>query len=167
MSYLSQPRIHFSGYFQADVSTVNNDVRHFDSSKFQSNYQLPQTDNQMNGWWNPEGTGAWRLVQCQISGGVLAGQTLSSQQDDPVIGKTLAGADGRVSGKLVDLDPQQQSVSEIWGLQVRLTDEEQKAIFLSDYRVAPFMDLWRRQQGQTAGDQTLAAYYQSVLENVG
>jgi hypothetical protein len=29
MSYLGAPRLHFAGTFQADVSTVNNRVSHF------------------------------------------------------------------------------------------------------------------------------------------
>ena len=103
MSYLAIPRMHFSGYFQADVSTVNNDVRHFDSSKFQPHYQLPETKERKNGWWNPEGTGAFRLVECKVTGGNLDGRLLSKPEDDPAIGMTLAGADGRVCGKLVDL----------------------------------------------------------------
>ena len=167
MSYLSAPRLHFSGFFQADVSTVNNDVRHFDSARFQSSYQSPQTSPQnMNGWWNPEGTGAFRLVGCKITGGIYEGQVLKTADDDPAIGLNLAGADGRVCGKLVDLDPQQQAVSEIWGLQVRLASDSGQALFSSDYRVAAFMDLWRRLQGSTQGDLALASYYQSVLENV-
>ena len=31
MSYLQFPRLAFTGKFQADVSTVNNDPRHFDN----------------------------------------------------------------------------------------------------------------------------------------
>ena len=34
MSYLNPTRVHFSGLFRADVSTVNNDDRHFDSATF-------------------------------------------------------------------------------------------------------------------------------------
>ncbi len=166
MSYLSSPRMHFAGYFQADVSTINNDVRHFDSAAFLPKYQLPQHGNEMNGWWNPEGSGAYRLVQCTITGGVLNGNPIATASDDPAIGMTISGSDGRVSGKLVDLDPQQQMVSQIWGMSVRLTDGSAKDLFNSEYRVAPFMNLWRRQQGPSQGDQTLAAKYQSVLENV-
>jgi hypothetical protein len=32
MSYLNPTRVHFSGQFRADVSTVNNDDRHFNST---------------------------------------------------------------------------------------------------------------------------------------
>ena len=124
MSYLSNTRLHFSGYFQSDVSTVNNDVRHFDSENFLPRYQKMKTDKLMNGWWNPEGGAAFRFVQCQITSGVLNGQAITDSHTDPAIGKILLGADGRVAGKMVDLDPQQQSVSEIWGFQLRLIDPD-------------------------------------------
>lgn len=32
MSYLDAPRLHFAGGFQADVSTINNDVRTFQAA---------------------------------------------------------------------------------------------------------------------------------------
>ena len=43
MSYLNPIRLHFSGQFQADPSTVNNDVRHFDNATFQPQFQQPQS----------------------------------------------------------------------------------------------------------------------------
>lgn len=43
MSYLNAVRLHFSGSFQADVSTVNNDVRHFDVANFQRPAGSPET----------------------------------------------------------------------------------------------------------------------------
>jgi len=39
MSYLDNIRLVFTGKFQADVSTVNNDVRHFDNATFQPVFQ--------------------------------------------------------------------------------------------------------------------------------
>jgi hypothetical protein len=41
MSYLNVVRLAFAGTFQADVSTVNNDVRHFDNASFEPAYQRP------------------------------------------------------------------------------------------------------------------------------
>lgn len=38
MSYLNRLRLAFTGSFQADVSTVNNDVRHYDNASFQPAY---------------------------------------------------------------------------------------------------------------------------------
>ena len=50
MSYLDDVRLVFSGKFQADVSTVNNDVRHFDSQSFQDSWQGLQDGPNWNGW---------------------------------------------------------------------------------------------------------------------
>ena len=65
MSYLQLPRLVFSGQFQADPSTVNNDPEHFNPAAFRSNYQLPGS-GASNGWWNPRGTGAWRFFDCKV-----------------------------------------------------------------------------------------------------
>jgi hypothetical protein len=34
MSYLGYPRLHFSGEFQSDVSSVNNETSNFDDARF-------------------------------------------------------------------------------------------------------------------------------------
>jgi hypothetical protein len=66
VSYLERPRFTFSGRFEADVSTVNNNAANFDTATF-----LPECDTpgvlvvdpqrnpirMTNGWWNPTGTG--------------------------------------------------------------------------------------------------------------
>ncbi|MBB3121839.1 hypothetical protein [Pseudoduganella violacea] len=162
MSYLDQPRLNFSGMFQADVSTINNDVTNYNNATFTPEKQKLSKDS-----WNPEGTGNFRLIDCQITGGVLNGKLLSSAQDDPAIGMLLENARERVYGKLVDLDPQQQMVSAIWGMQLRLSDGAGANLFVGDYEPAAFINLWKRQQHESAfHDQTLAAIYQSVLSQV-
>lgn len=172
MSYLQFPRIHFAGRFQADTSTVNNDVRHFDSEKFRQDFQAPmlvedQKIVKYNGYWNPEGTGAWRLLGCRVTAAVVDGRTMTDSSEDPVVGQIVGGSTDRVSGKLVDLDPQQQMVSQIWGLAVNLHDANGVPSFTSDFEVAPFCDLWLRQQNADHFlDQQLAAAYQSVLTGV-
>ena len=50
MSYLDSPRLHFDGWFQADVSTINNDVRFYQNASFVPEYQ----ELNQNGSWNPE-----------------------------------------------------------------------------------------------------------------
>ena len=162
MSYLDIPRLHFSGRFQADVSTVNNDVRYFDNAGFKDAYQT--TDG--GGGWNPEGTGIFRLVDCKITGARTAQGALRTAADDPVIGMALENADDRVFGKLVDLDPQQQVVSQIWGLKLRLTDGREPALFAGEFATAAFINLWQRQQTGLPTDQMLAAVYQSILSKV-
>jgi len=163
MSYLDVPRMNFSGMFQADVSTINNDVANFDVATFDPAQQELGKD----GSWNPEGTGSFRLVGCTISGARLGNRLLATPQDDPAIGMLLENSGQRVSGKLVDLDPQQQMVSAIWGMQVRLADSAGQSLMQGDYKSAAFTNLWKRQQHISAmNDQTLAAVFQSVLCNV-
>jgi hypothetical protein len=54
--YLMLPRLHFAGRFQADVSTLNNDPDNFSAAR-------PQL------YWNPMGTGSFRLLGCVVRGG--------------------------------------------------------------------------------------------------
>lgn len=76
MSYLGLPRLTFSGLFEADVNTVNNDVRNFDVATFEPRFQTvqePAPDGKgliYNGWWNPRGFNAFRLLECVATGGV-------------------------------------------------------------------------------------------------
>lgn len=156
MSYLDSPRLHFRGWFQADVSTINNDIRFYQNTSFVPEYQGLNS----NGSWNPEGTGIFRILDCAVTGGYLNGQAAA------VDGITVQNASQRAPGKLVDLDPQQQMVSEIWGMQIRLVDAAGKALLESDFQPAAFINLWFRQQTGVRRDQQLAAVYQSVLENV-
>jgi hypothetical protein len=153
MSYLDSPRLHFRGWFQADVSTINNDVRFFQNASFVPEYQqltqVPDDTSQNN--WNPEGTGVFRFLDCNVT-------SLATV--------TVQNAANRAPGKLVDLDPQQQMVSQIWGMQIRLVDEAGKTLVQGEFKPAAFTNLWRRQQEGLFNDQQLTAVYQSVLEGV-
>ena len=163
MSYLDIPRLHFSGRFQANISTINNDVRHYSNAGFKSEYQTMAG----GGGWNPEGTAIFRLVDCRITGARTAHKLMTSPADDPVIGMALENADDRAFGKLVDLDPQQQMVSQIWGMRLRLSAGATSEPFVGEYVPAGFTNLWLRQQNATDPmDQMLAAVYQSVLRGV-
>jgi hypothetical protein len=162
MSYLDSPRIHFRGWFQADVSTINNDVRMFQNDSFVPEYQQLNT----NGSWNPKGTAVFRILDCSVTGGFLNGQALTTPQDDAIIGLTLQNATDRAPGKLVDLDPQQQMVSMIFGMQVRIAGPHSETVLEGEFRPAPFTNLWKRQQTGPKTDQQLCAYYQSVLGDV-
>ena len=165
MSYLDIPRIVFTGHFQADVSTVNNDVRYFDNAAFQKKYQDLSVSGD-DGGWNPEGTAIFRFVGCRITGAQLGSQQITSAAQDLVIGMALENADDRVFGKLVDLDPQQQMVSQIWGMQLRLDDGTEKALFSGSFVPVAFTNLFKRQQNSAFLDQALGAVYQSVLRDV-
>lgn len=161
MSYLDSPRLHFRGWFQADVSTINNDIRTFQNASFVPEYQQLN----QNGSWNPEGTGIFRILDCTVTGGFINGRQMAPG-DDPAIGMTVQNADQNAPGKLVDLDPQQQMVSQIWGMQVRLVDPALKTVLRGEFKPAAFINLWQRQVKGARMDQQLAACYQSVLEDV-
>jgi hypothetical protein len=162
MSYLDSPRLHFRGWFQADVSTINNDVRMFQNDSFVPDYQQLNS----NGSWNPQGTAVFRILDCSVTGGFMDGRLLTTPQDDPIIGLTLQNATDRAPGKLVDLDPQQQMVSMIFGMYVRLAGPHAEALFEGAFKATAFTNLWKRQQTGPRTDQQLCAYYQSVLEHV-
>ncbi|HEY4244698.1 MAG TPA: hypothetical protein VGM88_33015 [Kofleriaceae bacterium] len=160
-------RMSFAGTFQADVSTVNNDVRHFDNATFQSSYQQPQdpTTGVMNGWWNPTGSGAFRLLDCRITQATLADGS-PAPASDPVYALAIAGSPDRSSGKLVDLDPQWQMASAIWGLDVRLTDGHDPQVLAGRFAPNAFRDLWFSRNVNQSGDRAASATFQSVLEGV-
>lgn len=163
MSYLNALRLHFSGQFQANISTVNNDPGHFDNATFQSNYQEMQGPTGMNGRFNPQGDAAFRLLGCTIT----TAWTPSGQvgPSDPVLGHIVADSDDRVPAKLVDLDSEQQMVSTIWGLKVRIADASGNTLVQGKFKPAAFIDLWIRAVGG-GGDVPMGAMWQSVLTDL-
>lgn len=162
MSYLSQSlRLHFAGRFQATVSTVNNDVTHFDNANFKPNYQDRQTKTHPNGWWNPDGDGVWRLLGCGITAAYMADGT-AVPGTDPVLGMSIADSDNSAPAKIVDLDPQQQLVSTIFGLQVRISTGNGDTLMRGKFDPAAFTDLWGKVNGATA-DMAYGAMWQSVI----
>src|SRR5271165_5337799 len=156
LSYLDSPRLHFRGWFQADVSTINNDVTAFD---------IGPSAGPPDPGWNPEGTGSFRLLDCVVTGGFLDGRQLLVD-DDPALGMTIENSNDRPPAKLVDLDPQQQMVSMIFGMQVRLVSSSLQTILRGEFKPAAFINLWKRQVTGLRMDQQLGAMYQSVLQDV-
>lgn len=167
MSYLNSLRLHFAGQFQANISTVNNDPVHFYNLVFKPSYQelAGPNFNPPNGWFSPQGDAAWRLLGCTVTAAWTPdGQV---QPPDAVLQCIVADSDGQVPAKLCDLDPEQQLVSEIWGLQVRIADANGNTLLRGDFEPAAFIDIWDRAQGQVAGgDSDAGAMYQSVLTNL-
>jgi hypothetical protein len=161
MSYLNPLRLHFAGTFQAAVSTVNNDPTHFNNQTFKPEYQELQTATAANGWWNPWGAADWRLIGCKVTSAWLANGRAAGRSD-PIRRYMVADSDSQVAGKLVDLDPQQQTVSEIWGLEVRICDEGGATLLRGQFEPVGFMDIWARYP-PISGDGQAGAFYQSVL----
>ena len=171
MSYLDPLRLHFAGRFQANVSTVNNDPGHFDNAIFQPAWQTMEgiNMNPPNGWFNPEGDADWRFLGCAITSAWMPTATSPSAAvpaSDPVLACLIADSDAKAPAKLVDLDPEQQLVSEIWGLQVRIADADGNTLLRGDYDPAAFIDIWDRATISAGGDADAGAMYQSILTNL-
>jgi Ferritin-like len=154
VSYLGYPRIHFSGKFQADVSTVNNAAAWFDDARFAARYQRLG----VGGSWNPRGSGAWRLKDCRVRSAVQG----DGSPTDELSAAVLRDAGARVSAKLVDLDPQQQGVSMIFGLRLSLHLPGVGTALSGDFAPTPFSNLWPR-FFEGKGNARWSAAYQSTL----
>jgi len=163
MSYISIPRLAFSGSFEADVSTINNDVRHYNVDTFKSRFQDMQNQEALNGWWNPEGSGAFRLWGVRITDALLEfGQNNTS---DPIIGLSVNAQSDQSSAKLVDLDPQMQTVSTIFGLKITLTDGNNE--YMSGfYQAAPFRDIYFGRQDGKSRSEAASSKFTSILTNI-
>jgi hypothetical protein len=155
VSYLNGPRLIFSGRFQADVSTVNNDP---------ANYAPQPPRGVRDGAWNPRGTGIFRLLTCAVTAATYADG--SPATGDPVLTLSLLDGAPRPPGKLVDLDTEQQGCSQIWGWRVHLGRPGEAPAFAGDFAVAAFSDLWLRARGNVQGDGRFGAFWQSVLTGV-
>ena len=168
MVFLDPVRITFAGRFQADVSTVNNDVRHYDDASFEPRFQRLQTKKKdFNGWWNPTGSGAFRFVGCTVTSvGHADGSTTRDATVDPLVGAGVTGAADRSAAKLVDLDPQWQLASAPWGLAVRLVRSDGIELLRGEYRSNAFRDLWFTRNPNSSGDGAASSTFQSVLEDV-
>ncbi len=160
MSYLNNLRIVFAGDFQADVSTVNNDVRRYDNATFEKRFQEFQMRAPLN--WNPIGSGAFRLINCQVKSVVIDGE---EKNVDPAVDLFIGGSDNRVGGKMVDLDPQMQLVSALWGLTIRLTNGEQD-ILVGQFEPTSFRDYFLTRREGAYGSMAGSAACQSVLTNL-
>src|ERR1051325_2017712 len=115
MSYLHPLRIHFAGEFIAAPSTINNDVKHFNNAEFDPSFQLPGPGT-TNGWWNPQGDHRFELT-CSATTARYGDGTIAAPGSDVALGATVQSAKGVGSppAKIVDLDPQQQMASMLFG----------------------------------------------------
>ncbi|MGH3168544.1 MAG: hypothetical protein ACRDN0_22015, partial [Trebonia sp.] len=166
MSYLNPLRLHFSGSFQADVSTVNNDPKHFDNATFKPEYQERQDGHHLNGWWNPRGSADWRLRGCRVTSAFMRDGSPAAA-GDPVLTADVADSAGTAPAKLVDLDSEQQMVSTIWGLEVRIATAGGDTLLGGRFEPAAFTDIWGRSSASGAtGDMQAAAMYQSVITDL-
>lgn len=163
MSYFDVPRLHFSGSFRAAPSTLNN---------VQSNFSGTPP---LQPLWNPKGSHDFQILRgneftlppgapvtpCAVRSIVLAsGEVITDPALDSLIGRALVSTNLPSNAKLVDLDVNQQQVSQIWGMQISIGD-----ILTGDYEAAYFQQIFtsRAPGGFASG---FSAAYQSLLVNL-
>lgn len=167
MAYLHLPRIIFSGDFISDVSTVNNDPAHYNNKTFKPSFQ-EYGEGSKNGWWNPEGGATFDFKDCLVKRVTYSnGEEESPDMPDGLKGRLIKSFGGRSAGKMVDLDPQQQGVSELWAVKLEISKDDGTILLTGDIVVTAFRDLQRRQyQGSEINGQPLGASWTSVIENI-
>lgn len=175
MSYLDTPRIHFAGQFFTDPSTINNATENYNLDEVYNN-NPPSPSNPNSVWWNQYGQAFFKI---QPGTTVTSAFNEAGQQatNDPVVGAQIVsviagGPPTPQYGRLVDLDPDQQSRSMIVGLRLQLTISDGKsrqpvATVTGTVRPMTIIDLWGRAQGGSPGSITFAGcMYQSVMDSV-
>jgi hypothetical protein len=172
MAYLDRPRLHFAGKFVADPSTIDNNPNDFEPDAPLSNDRhSPYTVG-----WNPQGTHTFKLQDCTVRGAVdRNGVEISSAAADPLFGARVESVldHYRYPAKLVDLDVDQQAVSQVWGLQVRISIADPSnagkvlASVTGEMPPTAFSDMWTRVRGgDPAGIPWFGAAFQSSLTNL-
>ena len=150
MSYLDQPRINFNGRFFTNVSTINNTLTNYDPSQ-------PVGDP----GWNPSGIALFKFDSCKVTGVQAPGNSNS------LIGAPVTTPPRPVAGKLVDLDPDQQMLSQVIGVVLNLKTSS-GAGFQGILEPCNLQDIWRRApapEGNAGGSQA-SVIYVSTLNSV-
>jgi len=166
MSYLNLPRLHFFGSFRAAPSTINNT---------DSNYQTVGAGDL---GWNPMGAHQFQLLRgnepglppglnlqpCTVQSlCIKPGKYLNTHHDDSLVGGLVVSTNDPVPGKLVDLDPDQQMVSMIFGMKVGIGDPSGEWV-VGTFQPATFRQMWTRVVTSPAQSSYWgSALYQSIL----
>lgn len=130
MSYLDLPRLHFAGLFYTGPSTINNTTENYMlSTELENPPGSGQYDPNVVGW-NANGVAQWYLQQCTVLSGVGPdGTVVTSNTADGVIGVAVqspspttpmsdGGGGAYDLAKMVDLDPDQQGRSAVYGMRI-------------------------------------------------
>jgi hypothetical protein len=132
MSYLDLPRLHFSGLFLTNPSTINNITENYTPSVQLEVPPPPPDQYDPNvALWNPVGVAQWWLEECTVLSAVGTGGA-EVDASDAVIGALVQSpspktpiSDGQGGfydiAKMVDLDPDQQGRSALYGLRIAVT----------------------------------------------
>jgi hypothetical protein len=155
MSYLDVPRIHFAGKFFSNPSTVDNTPTNYDPA------------NKIKPEWNPLGFHHFRLEACKITAAVLdaRGALKIAPADDSIIGGSVELSSSLPAPpKLVDLDTEWQSSSQIWGMKLAISNGTDAIEGSLD--TATLRDLWFARVPGAAGLAAPSGSFQSILRDL-
>jgi hypothetical protein len=160
MSYLDVPRLHFTGTFMANPSTINNDPK---------NYAYRPATNPINLdlSWNPYGSHAW-TINATVQSFVDVNGRLHTG-GDPLIGAAFESyMPQQIPAKLVDLDTQQQGVTRLFGLflQLVLAGGGTPSLQGRWEDGGTLINLWFSRVPSGQGDSAAGGAFQSVLQNL-
>jgi hypothetical protein len=150
MSYLDQPRINFTGRFYTNVSTINNDLANYDPN-------APVSDP----GWNPNGIAFFKFDSCIVTGVQAPGD------NSGLMGASLISQTKPAPGKLVDLDPDQQSLSQVIGVALNLKTAS-GAGFQGVLEPCNLQDMWPSAPNPEgdAGGSNASSTFVSILSSV-
>jgi hypothetical protein len=151
MSYLDLPRINFSGRFFTNVSTINNVLTNYD----------PISQIAMQDGWNPRGIALFKFDSCTVTGVQAPGD------NSGLVGASVTTPPQPVAGKLVDLDPDEQNLSQVIGVMLNLTTDSGVG-FQGWLEPCNLQDMWMRAPTPegNAGGSRASAIYVSTLNSV-
>ncbi len=158
MSYLDLPHFHLLGRFYANPPTINNQALNYDpaTALVLKSRSVPGSVS-----WDPRGIGVYRMSGAVQTVLAADGSVLST---DGLVGATLASTDAPLAAKLVNLDPQQQNTSAVYGMQLSLTlPGATDPAFSGTVAPVPLADLWGRAV-VGVGIEYASGAYQSVIE---
>lgn len=149
----------------ADPSTINNTPNNYDPTI----YPTPDELQEVELYWNPKGKGGFEFYECVVTR-VDYSETESSttREDDPIIGQPVSSvmsAGFPLGAALVDLDPMQQNVTEIWGMNVQIGGAS--ANLAGNFTAVSFCAILGQAQGKHAPHSSASGsgVYQSKLKN--
>lgn len=144
MSYLHAPRLNFAGQFFTNPATINN---------IPANYNPA---NPINPLWNPSGVANWRFqgatVQTVINDN---GDLLQSGQAGGLVGANVNSVPDPTNAKLVDLDPDQQFISQVFGFKLKLSFNDNHGSevgFAGRLETLSLTDIWFNRPGGPSGN---------------
>ena len=170
MSYLDYPRIHFSGKFQAAPGTINNTPNNYSTSNYVNGLQRKPESVEV--YWNPNGNGVFNLLDCVVTRVVYGpGDETGDPEVEPLINQPVSAAYTKAPPKIVDLDPDQQNVSEIWGLTMQVAgldpgSESIRNFIRGDFAEVCYHNIWAQATDGPHSSASGAGAYQSLLTNL-